>query len=74
MLSYDLPKTVVQLLAVFMQNHGVRITVKFLEGQARVVLLLYFLDGAFEQRPYVLDVAFVHGHLEDAQPNRTLED
>lgn len=69
-LSDDFSQSCVQLLAVFVQHHGVGVPVQLLEAQATVVLPLDLLNGVLEEVPDVVDVLFVHGHLREKVSRR----
>ena len=62
MLADDLAQPGVQLLAVFVEDHRVGVSVEFFERETAVVFLLDLLDGVPKERPDVIDVLFVHGH------------
>lgn len=53
----------VQLLAVLVQHHRVRVTVQFFEAQAAVVLLLDLLYRVLQHLPDQVHVLLVHGGL-----------
>lgn len=65
MLGNNFPEPIVQPLSMFMQNHGVSITVQFLKAQTGVVLLLDLLNGILQQVPYVVHISLVHSHLDE---------
>lgn len=65
MLGDDFAQSCVELLAVFVQHHGIGIPVQLLKAQTTVVLSLDLLDGILQEIPDVVDVFLVHGHLID---------
>lgn len=67
MLCDDFSQSRVELLAVFVQHHGVGVPVQLLEAQAAVVLPLDLLNGVLEEVPDVVDVLLIHGHLRGEQ-------
>ena len=54
----------VQLVAMFVQDHGVGVPVELFETQPTVVLLLDLLDGVLQQIPRLLHVLVIHGGLK----------
>lgn len=63
-LSDDLAQARVELLAMFVQHHCVGVPVELLEAQPAVVLPLDLLDGILQKVPDVVDILFVHRHLQ----------
>lgn len=62
-LGDDLTQACVELLAVFVQHHGVGVPVELLEAQPAVVLPLDLLDGILQKVPDVVDILLIHCHL-----------
>lgn len=60
MVAHHSRQAVVQLVAVFMEHHCVRIPVQLLKAESAVVLLLDLLNCALQQSPHVGDVLLVH--------------
>lgn len=48
---------------MFMQNHGVCISVQFFETKPGIVFPLYLLDCVLQRRPNIIDKFFIHRHL-----------
>lgn len=71
MICDHLLQSVIKPLPMLVQHHGIGVAVKLLKAQPWVVLLLDFLNGVLEQRPYTVDVLFVHGHLKAKRHIRT---
>lgn len=63
-LSDDLAQARVELLAMFVQHHGVGVPVELLEAQPAVVLPLDLLDGILQKVPDVVYILLVHCHLQ----------
>ena len=63
MVADDSGEAAVQLVAVFVQDHRIRVPVKLLKAEAAVVLLLNLLNRALQQVPHVHHVFLVHRSL-----------
>ena len=63
MFSDDFPQACVELLSMFMEDHGVGVPVQLLKAQPTVVFPLYLLDGVLKKVPDVVHILLIHRHL-----------